>query len=267
MPYARIGDSTIHYWRQGTGPAVVLLHGFPLDATMWRAQLDGLSARWTVIAPDLRGFGKSRPASPFTIEDLADDVHELLAQTGVLPCVVGGLSMGGYVSFAYARRHGADLRGLLLIDTRAEADTPEARENRLKMIEKCRAGGARAVADEMEPRMTGPDCPPEVRTALRAMMESCPVDTIEYALMAMRQRDDYRAALTSIAVPALIIVGANDVITPPSLAQSMHQAIPGSQLCIIERAGHMAPMENPAAVNAAIDGFMARLQGNASARR
>lgn len=261
MPCVRVGNANIHYQRRGSGPAVALLHGFPLDSTMWRHQLDALATRWTVITPDLRGFGDSRPASPFTIEDLAEDVHGLLAQLGVLPCVVGGLSMGGYVSFAFAERYADELRGLVLVDTRAEADTPEARENRLKMIEKCRVAGPRAVADEMELRMLAPDAPAEVRAAVRRMMESCPADTIEYALMAMRQRRDYTGALASIRAPALVIVGERDAITPPAVAQSMHRAIPGSRLCVIEGAGHMAPMESPRAVTAAIDDFMAALYG------
>lgn len=266
MPCARVGNVNIHYRCRGSGPAVALLHGFPLDSTIWQAQLDGLSARWTVIAPDLRGFGSSRPASPCTIEDLADDVHGLLSQLGVLPCAVGGLSMGGYVSLAFALRYAADLRGLILVDTRAEADTPEARENRLRMVEKCRAAGPRAVADEMEPRMLAPDAPAEVRSALRAVMESCPADTIEYALMAMRQRRDCTGELGSIRAPALVIVGERDAITPPAVAQSMHQAMPGSRLCIVKGAGHMAPMENPGAVTAAIDDFMAVLHAGGPAR-
>src|SRR3954471_8710967 len=158
MPARTINNTALHYeeWGEsGKGTPLVLLHGFPLDGRVWGAQRKSLSDRCRVIAPDLRGFGKSAPAtSPFTMESLADDVHALLAEIGALPCVLGGLSMGGYVALAYVKKYPGDLKGLALIDTRAEGDTPEGKEGRGKMIDTARGpAGAKAVADQMMPKM------------------------------------------------------------------------------------------------------------------
>ncbi len=209
-----------------------------------------------MIAPDLRGFGQSRSTRPFTMESLADDVHELLAAIGALPCVLGGLSMGGYVSLAYVTKYAADLSGLMLINTKAEADTPEGKANRMKMIETVHKGGSKAVADQMEPKMTAPGASPAVRARLRRIMEDCPPLTIEHACLAMRDRADWREKLRSIAVPTLVIVGDADAFAPLAVAESMLREIPRSRLAVIRDAGHLAPMEQPAAVNQQILKFL-----------
>lgn len=244
-------------------PPVVLLHGFPLDNTMWSAQLDALAAAGhRVIAPDLRGFGKSTSDAPFTLESLADDVHALLSEIGALPCALAGLSMGGYVALAYAKKYPNDLRGLILIDTKAEADTAEAKQGRQKMIDLVRTDGARAVADQMMPKMLAKESAeqrPQVARALRRIMEACPAKTIEHALAAMRDRPDRSGELSSIKAPTLVVVGESDAITPPAVAESMAQKIPGAQLVTVRGAGHMSPMEQPEQVNRALRGFLQTL--------
>src|SRR5215218_4015337 len=135
MPQRSVNGTTLNYLEQGTGTPLVLLHGFPLDSRIWREQIAALSDRFRVIAPDLRGFGQSKSDDAFTMQSLADDVHALLADRGALPAILGGLSMGGYVALAYAKKYPSDLRGLALIDTKAEADTPEGKQGRQKMIE------------------------------------------------------------------------------------------------------------------------------------
>ena len=134
MPQRSVSGTTLDYEEQGTGMPLVLLHGFPLDSRIWREQLAALSDRFHVIAPDLRGFGQSKSSDTFTMESLADDVHALLADLQALPCILGGLSMGGYVALAYAKKYPTDLRGLVLIDTKAEGDTAEGKAGREKMI-------------------------------------------------------------------------------------------------------------------------------------
>jgi pimeloyl-ACP methyl ester carboxylesterase len=226
---------------------------------MWDAQAAELSTACRVIRPDLRGFGQSRSPSPFTIESLADDLHRLLTALKAVPLVLGGLSMGGYVALAYARKYPADLRGLILVDTRAEADTAEGKANRDKMVALVRESGTKPVADAMLPRLLAPDVPrtrPELAKRLQLMMESCPPKTIEHALLAMRDRPDQTALLASISIPTLIVVGDADAITPPAIARAMHEKVPGSQLAIIPGAGHMTPMEQPAQVSRAIGRFM-----------
>jgi pimeloyl-ACP methyl ester carboxylesterase len=255
-------SDVLSYADRGSGDAIVFLHGFPLDRRMWDGQIAKLSEHYRVIAPDFRGFGQSRRSDAFTIESLADDIHLFLDQLGAKPCVLAGLSMGGYVALAYVKKYAKDLRGLILVDTKSEADTPQGKEAREKMIELVRTSGAKAVAEQMMPRMLAPgtvQSRPDVAKQLRTLMENCPDHTIEYALAAMRDRPDRTAELTSIQAPTLVIVGDADAITPPEGAQKMAGAITGAKLETIRGAGHMSPMEQPEQVNRAIERFMSSL--------
>ena len=239
-----------------------MLHGFPLDSRIWKHQLETLGETWRVIAPDFRGFGRSRATDPFSIQSLADDVGALIAKLSLSRPVLGGLSMGGYVTLAYARHHAAELRGIFLADTRAEADAPATRLTRDQMIQQVRAQGARPVAQGMLEKLLAPQTrqmQPKLVHDLLQIMEGCDPLTIEHALEALRDRPDQVAALGAIHLPALIVVGQDDVLTPPALAQTMHAAIADSQLVIVPDAGHMAPMEQPEAVNAALESFMKKL--------
>jgi pimeloyl-ACP methyl ester carboxylesterase len=263
MPSITLDRKIIHYdeagkrSRDGRAP-IVLLHGFPLDNGVFESQLTALSHTFRVITPDLPGFGQSKSDLPFTIASLADDVHALLRYLGALPCALGGLSMGGYVAQAFAKKYPNDLEALTLIDTKAEADNAEGKEKRNKMIELVRTGGSKAVADAMFPNMITPEhaSVPEIGGKLRAIMESCPAKTTHHALAAMRDREDYTSMLPSIAVPTLLIVGERDVISPKQTMETMHRAIPRSTLIVIAGAGHLTPMEKPEEVSAAIRGFL-----------
>ena len=264
MPTQTVNGVTLHYVEKGAGqPPLVLVHGFPLDSRMWESQVNALSDRWCVIAPDLRGFGQSKSESAFTLESLADDLHALLGSIRALPCVLAGLSMGGYTALAYARKYPADLRGLVLVDTKSEPDTPEGKEGRQKMIDLVRKEGSRSVADQMLPKMLAKDAAeqrPQQAQALRRLMEACPPKTIEHALAAMRDRPDRTAELGSIRVPALVLVGESDAITPPAGAEKMAKAIPGAQYVMVRGAGHMSPMEQPEQVNRALRAFLEKVK-------
>jgi pimeloyl-ACP methyl ester carboxylesterase len=259
MPTKMINNAAYFYEERGYGTSICLIHGFPLDGRIWEAQLEALSDRYRVIVPDLRGFGQTRSADSFTMDSLAGDLHALLSELGALPCVLGGLSMGGYVALAYAGKYQADLRGLMLIDTRAEADAPAGRENRNKMIELARQQGARAVAGEMFPKLI---CArtvqqhPEIAHKLRQIMESQSPATIELALTAMRDRQDRMADLPAITIPTLVLVGEEDEITTPTMAKNMHKSIINSILVPVPAAGHMSPMEQPDDVILAIRRFL-----------
>jgi 3-oxoadipate enol-lactonase len=245
------------------GVPLVLLHAFPVDRRMWEAQAADLSDRFRVITPDFRGFGQSpNPAGAFTIDTLADDVHALLRAMHAAPAVVAGCSMGGYVALALAARYPADLNGLILVDTKAEADTPEAKQGRQKLIDLATTAGAKAVADQMLPKLVAQAVlthRPHVAATLRAMMEACPPDTIAHALVALRDRPDRSGELASIKVPTLILVGEQDQPTPPHAAEAMHAKIAGSMLTIVPGAGHLTPVEQPEFVTRAIRQFMAKL--------
>jgi 3-oxoadipate enol-lactonase len=259
MPTRTINNVAFNYLDRGQGAAIVLIHGFPLDSRIWESQVEALSDRYRVIAPDLRGFGKSVSAEPFTIESLADDVHALLKELGVAPCVLGGLSMGGYVALAYVKKYPSDLRGLALIDTRAEGDSTEGRENRNKTIQLVREKGSKAVADQMFPKMLfeqTPQTKSAVASKLRTIMESQTPRTIENALVAMRDRPDVTKDLPSIPVSTLIVVGEHDAITPPGVSEAMNKAIRNPTMVIIKRAGHMSPMEQAEDMTTALRRFV-----------
>ena len=183
----------------------------------------------------------------------------MLHSKGALPCVLGGLSMGGYIALAFVARFGGDLKGLILVDTRAEADTPPGKQARDAMIELARAHGSPAIAEQMLPRLLMHATianRPEIVRKLRDMMEACPADTIQYALAAMRDREDSTPRLGSIAIPTLIIVGQQDTITPPNMSEALHRGIHGSILRSIPHAAHVTPLEQPARVTQAIEEFM-----------
>jgi pimeloyl-ACP methyl ester carboxylesterase len=259
MPTRNVNGAAIAYQDRGVGRPLVLLHGFPLDGRIFQGQVEALSSACRLIVPDLRGFGGSSDAHPFTIASLADDMHELLRQIDALPCVLGGLSMGGYVGFAFRRRHAADVEGLILMDTRADADSPEGRAARQAMIELVRAKGSAAVAEQMLGRMLSPQtisARPGLRDTVVAMMQACPVLTIEHALTAMRDRDDYNADLPGVTQPALVLVGHDDAITPPEVARRMASRIPRATTVVVPGAAHLSPIEQPQLVTDAIRQFL-----------
>ena len=263
MPTHTLDGVDFFYEDRGKGPPLLLLHGFPLTHAMWSAQIADLASTCRVIAPDLRGFGKSKSDTPLTIDTLAADVHALLKSIGALPCVVAGLSMGGYVALAFARQFAGDLKGLMLIDTRADGDSPQARESRNKNIDLVREKGPKAIADAMIPRLLAPGADegrPELARSLRKMIEASPATTIEHALVALRDRPDYTPLLAKIKVPTLVIVGDGDQITPVDIAEGMHKAIPGAKLTIVRGAGHMTPIEQPAQVSQAMRQFVGMLR-------
>jgi pimeloyl-ACP methyl ester carboxylesterase len=210
----------------------------------------------------MRGFGQSVDKNPFTIHSLAEDLYVLLSQIRALPCVVGGISMGGYVALDYERHYASTLRGLMLVDTRPNADSPEGRTGRDSMIELAKTQGAAAIAEKMMPKMLAGGAASsrtEVVAELNAMMHNCPVNTIQHALAAMRDRPDSTPSLGRIAAPTLIICGEADELAPPAVSEEMHKAIRASTLSIITGAGHMAPLEQPQQVSRAMRHFLATL--------
>ena len=249
----------------GSGdPPIVLLHGFPLDARVWAEVARPLARRWRVVRPNLRGFGTFTSNEPFTIQSLAEDVLRLLEETGDLPCVMVGLSMGGYVALSFAQNWSDRLVGLALVDTRAAADDAEGRRRREAMIALLRRKGVGAIAEQMLPDMLSDatrDRDPVAAEAILRVMLDAPAPTVEAALRAMRDRADYTGLLAEIGVPTSVIVGADDAITPVELSRAMAGAVPGAELEVIEGAGHMAPAEQPEAVYDAIARLMDRVRG------
>ena len=258
-----LGDVRLNVYERGAGPVLLFVHGFPLDHTMWRGQLDYFSAHYRVIAPDLRGFGSSTPGpdvGSVSMEWFADDCARLLDALGIQDKVMFcGLSMGGYIAWQFARKYPQRLARLVLCDTRAAADTPAAAETRFKMAEHVLAAGTEIVARAMLPKMFAASTParqPEiVAVTEQTILQTKPV-AIAAAQRGMAARPDVNAWLPQFKVPALVVVGAEDVISPVDEMRQITQSLPQARLAIIPDAGHMAPLENPAAVNRELDEFL-----------
>jgi len=259
--FAQVNGLRLAYGDRGREheTALLLVHGFPLDRRLWAAQVDPFANMTRVISPDLRGHGRSQVVpGPFTMEQHADDLAALLDHLKVRQTVVAGLSMGGYVAFAFWRRYPKRVRGLILADTRAEPDGAAARAGRDAAMVTVQQMGAAAYADEMLPRLLAPANLADAKIAGAAlkMMAEQPVEGIIGALGGLRDRTDSRDTLPTITVPTLVIAGDVDVITPPADARALTAAIPGARLVVIPKAGHLSPLENPRAFNAAVRTFL-----------
>ncbi|MCS6866927.1 MAG: alpha/beta fold hydrolase [Gemmataceae bacterium] len=253
---------TLAYDDLGTGCPLVLLHAFPLDRTMWQPQ-HPLSDRCRLLAVDLPGFGDS-PTAPFTIDGVADAIATWMAELRITPAVVGGLSMGGYVALALARRHPDKLRGLILADTRAGADDPATQNQRNQSIALVTQKGTAALFAGLLPKiLSDRTCAekPQLVEHLKAMAARQPAAAVAAALAALRDRPDATPGLAAIAVPTLVLVGEHDAITPPLIAANLAAQIRTSRLVHIPGAGHLANVENPDAFNAALRSFLGELTG------
>jgi 3-oxoadipate enol-lactonase len=263
MMQARISGIQMSFDVRGSGPAVLLVHGFPFDRSMWGPQVEALESTHRVIAPDLRGFGETEaPAGPYSMDLFANDLAALLDYLGVGRVVLGGLSMGGYIAFAFYRKFPARVRALILSDTRPQPDSPEARQGRFDSARLAREQGAAAVAERLLPRVLSPKTlasKPFVVAHLRRMMEAAPVEGIVGALMAMADRPDSTPTLAMITCPVLTVVGADDGITPPADVQAMTVTIRNARLVTIPDAGHVPTLEQPEAFNAAVQRFLQEL--------
>jgi 3-oxoadipate enol-lactonase len=244
----------------GGGWPVVLLHAFPLNAEMWQAQLEQVPQGWRFLAPDLRGFGRSRPdvSGPLTMGDYASDVGALLDALELERAWVGGLSMGGYVSFEVFRRMPERLYGLLLADTRPQADTPEGRQGRRASSELVNAKGLGALADQMLPRLLGATSRRErgLEPEVRRMIEANSVAGVDAAIHAMMARPDSTADLARITGPTFIVVGDEDELTPRADSELMQREIRRSQLVVLPGAGHLSNLEVPDVFSAALENFL-----------
>ena len=226
---------------------------------MWDGQLALAESGWHVIAPQLRGFDAAGDPPAASVDDYAGDVIDLLDALHVTQAVVGGLSMGGYVAFALLRLAARYVQGLILADTRAQADTPEGVAGRTRMLQLLQDKGPSAVADEMIPKLLGETTRtkrPAVEERVRSLALASSADAIAGAIRAMMTRPDSTPLLSAIHVPTLIVVGDEDTVTPPAASEEMHRAIAGSELVRIPEAGHLSNLERPDVFTAALTAFL-----------
>jgi pimeloyl-ACP methyl ester carboxylesterase len=239
------------------GPALVLLHGFPLSREMWRHQVDAFSrAGWRVIVPDLRGHGRTPVGNGATsIGEMAGDVARLVRTLSLSGFALGGFSMGGYIALQVARDMPERVRGLALVCTRAGPDTDEARKARVELAARVRREGVRVVADAMLPKMLTEATRrerPELAAEVHGMMMRTPQEGAAQALLAMAERPDQRPHLGELRMPALVVAAAEDPVMPMESAHRLSKGLPHAKLEVVPHAAHLAPMERPEAVNAAL---------------
>ena len=265
MKSAAVRGIEMAYDDAGSGQPVILLHGYPFNRSMWREQVEFLSESYRVITPDLRGLGETTMSddAAATMDEMARDVAALLDELEIRRAVVGGLSMGGYVTLSFYRRFPLSVRALVLADTRPQADTDEARRNRIEQAQTILRDGMESIADGFLTKVLAPATlaeQPDAVARVRLMIKSTNPQGAAAALKGMAARSDQTDFLAGILAPALIIVGSLDKLTPPQDAELMRREIRGSRLEVIDGAAHISNIERPAEFNRALADFLQTLQ-------
>jgi pimeloyl-ACP methyl ester carboxylesterase len=261
MTSVRINDFQLAYTDTGIGRPLVLIHGYPFNRSLWTEQIPSLSNGYRIIAPDLRGFGDSEASSQdiSTMNQLAADVAALMDHLEIPRATIGGLSMGGYVALAFYKQFHSRVRALILADTRAQADTEESKQTRAQQAEKALSEGMAGIADAMLPKLLTPETVsrrPEIVKFVRDMMLQTKPEGAAAALRGMAEREDQTELLPKITVPTLILVGAEDAITPVADSEKMHHAIDTSRLVVLDHAGHVSNLERTQQFNDAVLHFL-----------
>jgi len=247
----------LHVELNGKGLPLLCIHGFPLSGELWAPLRDSLSDRYQLIIPDLRGHGQSGVSETVTMSDFADDLNAMLVAIDInRPVVVIGLSMGGYVAFEFYRRYRKRVQALVLVDTRANADTEDVLKGRREMSKRVMQEGSTIVADAMIEKLFAPDATEALKKKWHKIMAATDPKGVTAALGAMGARQESFSTLRESDVPALIVVGEKDVITPVDSAKKMHETARDSHLEIIPGAGHMVPVEAPDAFAKILEKFL-----------
>jgi 3-oxoadipate enol-lactonase len=256
-------DAEISYWTLGDGPAVVLLHPFPVHHEFWLPVAESLASHYRLILPDLRGHGESGIGEgPATMQKHAGDIARVMDDADIGRAPIIGVSIGGYVLFEFWRQHRGRVTGLGLCNTKASADGPEARAGRLLAASDVLERGTEPFFESMLPKLFGRSTRenrPDVVTAALGMMRKMSPEDIAQVQRGMAQRPDSIDTLKTINVPTLIVTGNEDIMTGINEAELMRQYIAGSQLRVIPKAGHYSPWEQPGEVARLLRNFLDQL--------
>lgn len=262
---ALINGSHLHYVEAGNKDAmpVLFLHGFPFSHEMWKGQIEAVSKKYRAIAYDIKGHGLSDVSDgQYTIEGHVDDLFAFMDHLQCERPVIAGLSMGGYITLRALERHQDRFRAAVLCDTKSEADTPEAKLRRFAGMAEVKKSGSPQFADTFLKTVFAPEsftAKPEAVELIRRIISHTAPLSIAGTLLALAARTDTNGSLPKITIPVLILVGAVDQVTPPSLSQIMHQQIKGSELHVVPGAAHMSNLENPDVFNRALLSFLDRV--------
>jgi pimeloyl-ACP methyl ester carboxylesterase len=265
MPRITSGDAEIFYEVLGSGPPIVLLHPFPASHELWKPTTQALVSHYGVILPNLRGHGESGVGEgPATMEKHAADLARVLDHEGVQRTPFVGVSIGGYILFEFWRKYRSRVEALVLCNTKAQADTPEARAGRLQAAADVMERGTEPFFESMLPKLLGKTThrtrPDLVEGALRMMRKMSP-EGVALVQQGMAERPDSVETLKTINVPTLIVTGDEDILTGVADADLMRQNIPGSQMKVIAKAGHYSPWEQPEEVGTLLRQFLDAVGG------
>ncbi|HWQ10365.1 MAG TPA: alpha/beta hydrolase, partial [Holophaga sp.] len=251
---ATVNGLLVGYTDEGVGMSLLFVHGFPLDRTMWSRQVGAFRTGFRVIAPDLRGFGESEATEgPVSMSSYAEDLHGLLWHLNAGPVILAGHAMGGYIALAFASAFPREVRGLVLVSTKSGPDTSGTAAEQRALAEHVRSAGLLDLSASLAPRMLSAwNADGEMAASLRSIMAASRPEGIISALLGMAERPDARPALRHIQARTLVIAGANDALAPLSDSEALMMAIPGAQLRIIPRAGHLVAWEEPESFNEAL---------------
>ncbi len=258
----RVNNDDLGYDDHGIGQPVIFLHAFPLNRTMWEGQMTALlnEQQFRLVALDWRGFGESELNTDVsTMEMFADDLAALMDALGMDSAILCGLSMGGYAAFAFLRKHPQRVKALVLADTRPGADSEESKANRETLAQLVETQGTEAVANLQVPRLLSDytrQQHPEVEIRVRRMIDAATPAGIAAAARGMAQRHDSSDILPRIACPTLVVVGEQDILTPPEIAQEYASSIPGAQVAVIPNVGHLSNLEQPEAFFDVLQNFL-----------
>lgn len=254
------------YSDQGQGTPLVFIHAFPLSRAMWHPQVQVFAKEYRVITVDLRGHGESdAPMWRYTLDQFADDLNALLAHLSLSQAVFIGLSMGGYILMTFSRKYPDKTKALVFADTRAQADTEEGRAGRFAMAQTAYKDGPEAIADLMLPKLlsqTSRESKPELVETVRRIIVHNHISGIIGDLMAMAERPDSTPFLQEMTCPTLVVVGEDDIATPPPDAEWLVKHLPNAQLARIPAAGHLSNLEQPEAFNHALAPFLRTVESS-----